>query len=238
MAKGAQSPSTAPDTTDGSTDTATTARIGLSAEGFALATLFERVSDAQVELEPTVADATDRSIFTIRSDQYDGAAVEDALHADPTVETVENIAKRENEQVCRVVWNERPRRFVRECLEEQATVLTARGREGRWTVRLLFPDRDALSRAYESLDGTADVELERISTVGEDHRGRFGLTDEQREALVAAFESGYYDIPRKTTADELAAELGISHQALSERFRRAYEHLVVGAVAGDCENDT
>ena len=52
------------------------------------------------------------------------------------------------------------------------------------------------------------------------------LSSDQHEALVAAFETGYYDIPRDVTLEELADQLGISHQALSERFRRAYEGLI------------
>ena len=55
---------------------------------------------------------------------------------------------------------------------------------------------------------------------------RFGLTDEQYEALTMACETGSVDVPRATDLDELAAELDISHQALSERLRRAQATLV------------
>ena len=53
-----------------------------------------------------------------------------------------------------------------------------------------------------------------------------GVVERPARALVAAFEAGYYNIPRDVTLEELADELGISHQALSERFRRAYEGLI------------
>ena len=56
-----------------------------------------------------------------------------------------------------------------------------------------------------------------------------GVTDKQRKALTRAFESGYYDIPRGVTTEELATDLGISHQALSERFRRAHKGLIEDA---------
>jgi predicted DNA binding protein len=59
------------------------------------------------------------------------------------------------------------------------------------------------------------------------HSGsRVGLTDCQQMALQVAAERGYYTVPRETTADELAEEFGISHQALSERLRRAHGNLV------------
>jgi predicted DNA binding protein len=54
----------------------------------------------------------------------------------------------------------------------------------------------------------------------------YGLTTAQREALVLAVESGYYDIPRTCTTVEVAEELGISDQAVTERLRRAIVNLV------------
>jgi predicted DNA binding protein len=43
---------------------------------------------------------------------------------------------------------------------------------------------------------------------------------------LLAVRRGYYDIPRRTSMGELAAELGISDQAVSERLRRAIVALV------------
>ncbi|MFC7008889.1 helix-turn-helix domain-containing protein [Halalkalicoccus salilacus] len=37
---------------------------------------------------------------------------------------------------------------------------------------------------------------------------------------------GYYDVPRTVTLTELANKLDISHQALSERLRRAHANLI------------
>ena len=56
--------------------------------------------------------------------------------------------------------------------------------------------------------------------------GADGLTDPQREALLAADELGYFDVPRRASLDDVAAELGISASACSERLRRAQTHLV------------
>jgi len=47
------------------------------------------------------------------------------------------------------------------------------------------------------------------------------LSEPQREALTLAVRRGYYDIPRGCTTAELADELGISDQAVTERLRRA-----------------
>ena len=55
---------------------------------------------------------------------------------------------------------------------------------------------------------------------------RSPLTKTQYETVVTAYELGYFDVPRKVTLKELAAELDVSHQALSERLRRSHAALV------------
>ncbi|MEF8776007.1 MAG: helix-turn-helix domain-containing protein [Haloarculaceae archaeon] len=47
-----------------------------------------------------------------------------------------------------------------------------------------------------------------------------GLTAAQREALLRAVRGGYYSIPRETSTMDLAEELTIFDQAVTERLRR------------------
>ncbi|WP_049899633.1 helix-turn-helix domain-containing protein [Halococcus agarilyticus] len=210
---------------------ATTARIAVTAAGFALGTLFERAPDARVDLEPAIAAPDDRVLLVIRTDATSQSEVAAALRADPSVTAVEYLADRGDGWVFGVAWDGQPRRFLARVRAEDATILSARGGGGTWTLQLLLPDRDALTRAYEAIvDCECGTELERIGTYGGGRGDRFDLTDEQREALVAAFEAGYYEVPREVTAADLADRLGISHQALSERFRRAYGQIVGGTV--------
>ncbi|HET7323585.1 MAG TPA: helix-turn-helix domain-containing protein [Halococcus sp.] len=210
---------------------ATTAQVALPAEGFAFATLFEHVPDVRIDLESAVAIPEDDALVVIRTDEPREEVVA-TLQADPSVMEVTYLTDRRDGWLFRVTWGEQPRRFVRRVLTEDATILSARGQHNKWTFELLLTDRDALTRAYEVItDCECGTELERIGTYG--GRGeRFDLTDEQHEALVTAFEAGYYDIPRGLTAAELATKLDITHQALSERFRRGYDTLIAGIVAG------
>lgn len=64
-------------------------------------------------------------------------------------------------------------------------------------------------------------------------RGEFGLTAERYEVLTAAAERGYFDVPRRLTMTELAEELDISQQALSERLRRGHGTLIDSALRID-----
>lgn len=54
-----------------------------------------------------------------------------------------------------------------------------------------------------------------------------GLTDRQRDALVAAHRGGYYEWPRRdSTAEELAAAMDVAPQTFHEHLRRAEAKVV------------
>ncbi len=58
------------------------------------------------------------------------------------------------------------------------------------------------------------------------------LTDRQREVVSAAYHAGYYDWPRGTTAEDLAAALGVSAPTLHQHVRKAHAHLVGSLLDG------
>jgi predicted DNA binding protein len=66
------------------------------------------------------------------------------------------------------------------------------------------------------------ITIERSYTLTErsDVAQQFDLSNEQREALVLALQRGYYDTPSEVTLSDIADDLGISQQALSNRIRR------------------
>jgi hypothetical protein len=57
-----------------------------------------------------------------------------------------------------------------------------------------------------------------------------GLTAAQREAIRAAADRGYFKVPREVSLKELAEQLGVSEQAVSQRLRRGLGNLVAGSV--------
>ena len=52
------------------------------------------------------------------------------------------------------------------------------------------------------------------------------LTEKQQEAISLAFRFGYFDTPRKISADELAQKLGLSSSTLAVHLRRAERRLL------------
>ena len=63
-----------------------------------------------------------------------------------------------------------------------------------------------------------------VDSVGDDLAER--LTDKQLTVLETAAELGYYDWPRETTAEEVAAEIGIASSTLHQHLRAAEGKLV------------
>ena len=129
----------------------------------------------------------------------------------------------------RIVWNE-PRTGLIEVLgETDATILEARGDGTRWQFRLRFSDHDKLSTFYNRCtENDFPVHIDRTYTLSESIEGghRLGLSGEQREALVLALDRGYFDTPSEASLSDLADELGISQQALSDRIRRGNEKVL------------
>jgi len=113
-----------------------------------------------------------------------------------------------------------------------AYVLTATGSGGTWEFELRFPSHDSLS-GFQDRCRNRDVAFDvlRVYDPSKPDLGPwFGLTEPQREALVLAVERGYYDIPRDCTTVDLAEELDISDQAVTERLRRAIVTLSANTV--------
>ncbi len=61
---------------------------------------------------------------------------------------------------------------------------------------------------------------------------KHNLTLKQMDAMIMAFSSGYYDIPRRITVTEMSERLGIRRVAMQERLRRAERTFVTDFVEG------
>lgn len=204
--------------------TASIAQFELSGEKFALDTLFEDVPDAQVKINPAVANPDDYAIMTVQTDEREHT-VKTALQADPGTAMVERFGECRDGWMYRVEWANCPRQLLQQLVAEDITLLSAEGQSKHWKLRLVAPDRTKIVRATDVLSNINSVtECKRISTFDGDSGSR--LTAKQREALITAFETGYYNIPQDTQLDDIADKLGISHQACSERVHRACKKLI------------
>lgn len=209
----------------------------LPAEQFALSDTLEEHPSAELHLLRLVADGTDRALPFIWASGDDLDALAEAVRDDPSTENVEVIAELSEEYLLRMDWVAHIRVIFYILIEEDATVLDAMAADGLWRFRILFPEHDSVSTTHEFCrEYGIDLSFERIYQISESpRRGRYGLNENQYETIVHAHRAGYYEVPRDINLKELADELGVSHQALSERLRRGHGTLIENTLSPEIE---
>lgn len=202
------------------------------AEQFALRDTFRAVPDAEFEVVRIVAHGADGVMPFVWASGASFEDVDDALRADASVAGAEALTEVDDEYLYRMEWTADIRVLMYILLEEQATVLSAHGQDRQWHLRIMLPGRDSLSSTREFCEEFGvDIDIRSIYDLSRSmRRGEFGLSEEQYAALEATLDRGFYAIPRDVTLQDLADELDISHQALSERLRRAHRTLVEQAL--------
>ena len=200
----------------------------ITPESFALSEALEAVPEAEIEVVSLTANGTGRVAPLLWVTDAETEPVADALRADPTTRAVSLVSRRTRDSLFQVDWVDRVESVIRDFAAESGAVLSARATSAAWTFRMLFVDHDAVSRTVERCrDAGVDVDVTRISNLGTTRPSDDpSLTGPQCATVRAAFEEGYYEVPRETTLEGLADELGVSHQALSERLRRGHRSLV------------
>lgn len=210
---------------------ATICNLSVPLEEFVLAETFETCPDAIVECEQLVEHPHTTVLALIWVRETSPAAFEAALDQDATVEAYTQLAGTDTEWFYEMTWTARALLAVWLLITEGALLLTIVGDRTGWHLRVLFPAHDDV-RATTDFCATYNFPL----TIHDIHHfdtdntssgtARFGLTAAQREGLIHAYKRGYFEVPRALDLDTLASELGISHQAFSERLRRAHETLI------------
>jgi predicted DNA binding protein len=100
-----------------------------------------------------------------------------------------------------------------------------------WRQTGWFADRETFETLASFWQRNVEFRLRRLTHDGEPESPGEGLTDPQREALRTAYELGFFEVPRRTSLEAVAAELGISASSASERLRRAESVLIEETVA-------
>ncbi len=199
----------------------------LPADEFALQDTFDLVPDAVFECEQVVENGQEVIMPLMWARATNTDELDAVLKEDPTVRSVSRLDEFDGEILYRIEWAREVQLVLRMMLNSQATVLDAYGNSGNWRLRLFYPERNELSATNEFCEEHGlSFNVRRVREMDSEPAGRYGLTNEQYESLKRALESGYFDVPRETGIEELAADLDISHQALSERLRRGHSTLV------------
>ncbi len=73
------------------------------------------------------------------------------------------------------------------------------------------------------------VEISSLQSASESDLSR--LTAKQRQALLTAYSLGYYDVPRKTSSEELAKRLKLGTSTYAEHLRKAERALLASILS-------
>ncbi|WP_255150893.1 helix-turn-helix domain-containing protein [Halorarius halobius] len=90
------------------------------------------------------------------------------------------------------------------------------------SVRVTLVGRsDAIRRAVDQVPDRLHVSLEGLGDYQPEHSNLAArLTERQREILEAAVGLGYYEVPRRATHDDIAAEVDLSAGTVGEHLRK------------------
>lgn len=201
--------------------------VDVAASDTALAETFASLPEVRFELEKIVAGQSDRTWPYVWILGPSRTEIAEALRSDPTVSDFIYLTGDENAFLYDINVTEKAQELVETIQEANGTVLSAVGTDGSWSLDLRFGTREVASQAYDQLNESGmSPTINRIVEFPGDRGRKSGLTEEQREAFAYALEFGYFKVPRKISLEELAAEVDISHQAMSERIRRGCETLI------------
>lgn len=194
---------------------------------FPLSAVFEQLTDVTIELDRIVP--TGEAVipyFWISADDTEKLTTE--LSADIGVEQVKVIDQVEKQMFVRIDWNLEHESVLTAIVNTGITLLSGIGKETQWTFEVRASEQRDLSDFQTYCRGhDIPIELTELHAVSPLNSGdEYDLTEGQRETLKLAYSSGYFDSPRDATQADLAAELGITRQAVSSRLQRGMRRLV------------
>lgn len=181
-------------------------------------------------------DEPSKSIISAWGDDFE--TFEEHMKEDPTIQNYERLTEYDDRRMYRFFYTAEGETALTypPFVEYDIVMLDTTGTHEALKIRARFPDRDALM-AYREACNERDVPFQLQTLYQEDKiagdggtMNPFGLTDLQYEVLVKAQEMGYYAVPRETTLEEIADELGITTQAVSTRLRRGQQNLLQNAL--------
>jgi predicted DNA binding protein len=230
----------------------TTIDVTVRDRGSPLQTAMSDCEDVEIEIQPSAAHEGNVPPFSrLQAPATSIGAIESAFTDDPAIDSYQYLTDDSDDTETMSISDEHAteqrlyyiewvddRSVLGQLVEQSGIVTSATLDADGWHVTLTFPAREDLSTAYEAWEtNNWKLYVDRIvDDVGE-FTETTGLTDDQRRAMERAVELGYYEIPRQITLEELAADLEISHQALSERLRRANRNLIVETVHDPAESE-
>ncbi|WP_224337848.1 helix-turn-helix domain-containing protein [Haloprofundus halobius] len=209
------------------------ADFSVPADAFCLAHTLKSAQQMAAELDLLVAHSPDYIMPFLRVVGNEWEQFETILDEDPTVDESELTDSFSTERLYQIKWSDVVSERLRIILDHEGVILDARGSDGEWRMRVRFESRNHFSEFINHFEEEGQVTLHQLFTPTTSGVHYYALSEKQRSALLTAYNSGYFDVPRKATGEDLAEQLSISHQAVSDRLRRGMKVLIEHTLARD-----
>ena len=202
------------------------AHLRIPADSFELGRILELEDSATIELENMVP-LGEKAVPFFSVSEEARESFERNVKNHPSVDRIVEVTRHDGERLYSLEWSVDRDVFFQGVIDHYGQLLSGTGTIDTWEFEIRFLSHDALSE-FQEYCSNAHIPLEvgRIYNPVRPGTGMwYGVTTVQRETLMRAVRGGYYSIPRRMSTQDLADELGISDQAVTERLRRAIETL-------------
>lgn len=210
-----------------------TTNLHLSSPSLPLVSIAEATHAGEIECIHGLSLQPDRQLFIIQIDTGEDLSEERLVTLDEVVEvttlgqssgkTIFKLTVELNEKIADAFDGSTDGALM------DSILVTSEG----WYEEKLFKDYTAL-KEFQSTCEENGISIEIVALTHDsmsfEDDSPYGLTERQHEALSLALSRGYYERPRKTTAEELADELGISQPSMSDLLRRGERQLLTATL--------
>lgn len=195
----------------------------------------DRTSNVSSVSEAGTDPTSGKFFYRIESADFD--RFEQGLRQDRTVGAFERVIEtRDEEAIYSFEYTDEAKLLSPVVSAANGVILDMKNDGSAWILTIWAPDRTDLVHLWEyAQQNDIDIDLLRVNEYDSLGNTDAGLTDSQREALLVAFETGYFEEPRDATLGELAAELDISQPAASGLLRRGIKRLVISSLVDDSD---
>lgn len=211
---------------------ATEATFTVPSDQFPLGTVFDQLPGVTVELERIIP-AQDVVIpyFWVRGTEVDD--IEGAFRDHPGVESIQLVDSVADQHLLRVEWTLAYDGVLSTLIESSVPLIEAVGTNRQWRFDIRGDSRRDIATFQERCrELNIPITLTKLHALTPiESETEAALTDTQEEALVLAYERGYFNTPRDVTMEEIGDELGISQQAVASRLRRGISSILGSSLA-------
>jgi predicted DNA binding protein len=201
------------------------------AEEFPLGSVFENLPGVTVELERLIPHETlIIPYFWVRG--VDAKDIEAAFEPHAGVSNIRLVDSVADEYLMRAEWEPEYFGILSALAKANVVVLTGIGTQDGWRFEVRGESQEAIAEFRDYCqESDIPIAITAVHAMLPIQGEGYELTETQREALVLAYERGYFDSPRETSLEEIADELGITQQSLSSRLRRGHRRLIAATLS-------